>query len=192
MQKKPPRHTERGFSVFELAFVILVLGLVALVAVPRMQSFKARGVQSEARAGLAQIHSAMQSYYASHGDYPSIPQGTLLTNSELSQKLGVAFSKETDNYHFSLHSRPAVKALKSAWAAAAVSVHPISTRVGADAHDIMRLNMNNWLCAPYDGVSHSSASLAKASRPHDSKDCPQVSDGSRGFSVTLTDFDVEK
>ena len=183
--------TFRGPTLIEIAVVVLIFGLLAMVAIPRAQSFKARSLQSEARAGLTSIQLAMQAHFAAQGDYPNVPQSADISTDGVAEKLGIRLPKGTGLYRFSLVSSPRQGSSEGRWAAAAVSTRPITTGVGATGHDILRLNMNRWLCSPYDGIRHQAATIAIHPRPKQARDCPESDQGYGGFVVSLTSFDVE-
>jgi hypothetical protein len=158
--------------------------------VPRLQSYKARGLQAEARGGLAGIQVALQAYFSTHGTYPEVPQGTDPAG-ELGQKLGIRLPKEGGLYRFSLHSEKGENGKPGRWVAGAVSVRPIRDGIGTLGHDHLRMNMNRWTCSPFDGMKQASALNATTSRPSDPKQCPESTRGESDWKVQLTQFDVD-
>lgn len=59
-------------SLVELMVVVAVVGILAAVAVPRIQTMMARSRQSEAKNNLSLIHSLQESYRATHDTYGQI------------------------------------------------------------------------------------------------------------------------
>lgn len=55
---------ERGFTLIELVIIIVVLGILAAVAIPRYQDMSAQAKESSARGSLGNIRSAITIYYA--------------------------------------------------------------------------------------------------------------------------------
>ena len=64
-----------GFTLVELAVVVVIIGVLAAFAVPRFLSSVERSKAAEAFNYLATTHSAMERYHARQGTY-----ATLLTD----------------------------------------------------------------------------------------------------------------
>ena len=58
-----------GFSMTELMVVIIIIGILAAIAIPRYNIFVARARQGEAQANLGQIFKLQESYKLRHGSY---------------------------------------------------------------------------------------------------------------------------
>ena len=63
-QKKP-----LGFSLLELMVVVAILGVLATVAVPRFNIFRARSRQAEAKSSLGVIFTLQESFAIDHEQY---------------------------------------------------------------------------------------------------------------------------
>jgi prepilin-type N-terminal cleavage/methylation domain-containing protein len=63
----PRRHARRGFSLIELVIVVVIIGIIAAIAIPRMS----RGASAADDSALAQnlqiIRSAIELYQTEHG-----------------------------------------------------------------------------------------------------------------------------
>lgn len=63
------RDGSRGFTLVELAVVVVIIGVLAAFAVPRFLSSVERSKAAEAFNYLATVHSAMERYHARQGTY---------------------------------------------------------------------------------------------------------------------------
>jgi prepilin-type N-terminal cleavage/methylation domain-containing protein len=62
----------RGFTLLELVLVVVILGLVAAIALPRMSRGAAGAVDSSVASNLAVLRSALDLYQVEHtGVYPT-------------------------------------------------------------------------------------------------------------------------
>ena len=61
-QQKFSKGSSVGFSIPELMVVIVIIGILASLAMPRLRSFIARSRQAEAKNLLAQIHTLQQTH----------------------------------------------------------------------------------------------------------------------------------
>ncbi len=60
---------QKGFSLVELTIVVVILGVLSMLAVPRYQTAVERSKASESFAYLAQIEAGQARYAARHGQY---------------------------------------------------------------------------------------------------------------------------
>lgn len=71
------RQRRKGFSLIEMVIVILILGIIAAVAAPRMFDTATTAEQNTTRQQLAVLRNAIEMYRARSGIYP--PSGQLPT-----------------------------------------------------------------------------------------------------------------
>jgi prepilin-type N-terminal cleavage/methylation domain-containing protein len=60
---------QAGFSLVELMVVVGIIGILAAIAVPKLQQFTAKAKQSEARIGLKNVDTMQQAFYAENSRY---------------------------------------------------------------------------------------------------------------------------
>lgn len=190
---------EAGFSLVELMVVITIIGVLAGIAVPRFQTFRARSAQSEAKSGLNGLFLSMQSYEANYGNFcVTAANGTCAANpapgaagvatgyanagAAGSQNgtsipgVGFALAGNQTNYQYSL------KGDLRGWSAMAAS----RGRVGAN-FDYVRINTNKWVCMPFDGVTDTQATAPAAGAQSGSgTQCPQQFAGANNTTVPAT------
>jgi general secretion pathway protein G len=61
---------KHAFSLVELIVVIVILGVLAAVAIPRFSAGAVNDVESDLRTNLAVLRTAIERYYQDHGAYP--------------------------------------------------------------------------------------------------------------------------
>lgn len=60
---------EEGFSMTELMVVLVIIGILTLIALPRFMSITTKAKTTEAKSQLRMVHTLMKSYYFEHDRY---------------------------------------------------------------------------------------------------------------------------
>ena len=71
---------KKGFTMIELIFVIVILGILASVAVPRLAGTKADAEESAAVANLRTLISDLNTYYVATGNISNTATWSQITN----------------------------------------------------------------------------------------------------------------
>ncbi|MFN2421643.1 MAG: type IV pilin protein [Gemmatimonadota bacterium] len=61
----------RGFTLVELLIVVVVIGILAMIAIPRFASTKGKGYDAAAKTDLRNAMTAQEAYYADYQTYAS-------------------------------------------------------------------------------------------------------------------------
>jgi general secretion pathway protein G len=69
------RFDNRGFTLIELMVVIVILGILAGLIVPRIMSRPEEARQSKARIQIESLETALKLYKLDSGSYPTTEQG---------------------------------------------------------------------------------------------------------------------
>ena len=71
MNQRTHRHS-RGFTLIEILIVVVILGILAGIVMPRFGQSASQTAEDALRAQLRQIRQAIQLYQAHHGQLPDL------------------------------------------------------------------------------------------------------------------------
>ena len=61
------KRTEEGFTLIELLIVIAIIGILAAIAIPQFNQYKARAYDTASKADLHNIYLACKAYWSDSG-----------------------------------------------------------------------------------------------------------------------------
>lgn len=61
---------QKGFATLEVILMVMVIGILASIAVPRFTNITTRANTAKIQADLSTIDTAIEVYYMEHGEYP--------------------------------------------------------------------------------------------------------------------------
>lgn len=61
--------SEAGYSLLEIMIVIVIIGILALIAIPKFMGVTTRAKMTEAKTMLKQVHTLQQAYYYERDTY---------------------------------------------------------------------------------------------------------------------------
>jgi prepilin-type N-terminal cleavage/methylation domain-containing protein len=70
-------NNQKGFTLLELMIVVVIIGILAMMAIPRFVKVTTKTKQSEAKLILKQIYSNQRIYFEQFGEYWIPPGGTI-------------------------------------------------------------------------------------------------------------------
>ncbi|MEL7472401.1 MAG: type II secretion system protein [Planctomycetota bacterium] len=108
----PTARRSRAFSLIELIVVIVILGLVAAIALPRVGTASGRAAQAAHEADVARLTTAIEMYRNEHGGaYPASAAVLAEALMAYSNEAGARSGTRSDSHPFGpyIDSIPAIK-----------------------------------------------------------------------------------
>jgi prepilin-type N-terminal cleavage/methylation domain-containing protein len=66
------RKNKKGFTLIEVLLIVVILGIIAAIAVPRLMSSRTEAQMLSCRSNVANINTAIEKYYFDHNTYPTL------------------------------------------------------------------------------------------------------------------------
>lgn len=77
-------HNRKGFTLIELMIVVVIIGILAALAIPRFMQTTGKAKKSEAKTVLKQLYQLERAYFQEHDAYVAGANTAALTASNLS------------------------------------------------------------------------------------------------------------
>jgi type IV pilus assembly protein PilA len=71
----------KGFTLIELLIVVVIIGILAAIAIPRFASTKEKAFDAEAKSDLRNAMSAQEAYFADNQTYAAAMSSLAITTS---------------------------------------------------------------------------------------------------------------
>ena len=91
---------QNGFTLVEIMMVVIIIGILAVLAIPRYQKYTLESKLSEVAVAVGEIKTGMSKYYNSHGNKYTTLAGH--TGNELLQKVLRIDLGEQENFRFAV------------------------------------------------------------------------------------------
>ncbi len=89
----------RAFTLVELVMVVVIIGIVAGIAVPRMSSTATHASANALQATLMNVRTAIECFYAEHNRYPGYDPANGAANGDYFVKQLTMYSDASGNYN---------------------------------------------------------------------------------------------
>jgi prepilin-type N-terminal cleavage/methylation domain-containing protein len=87
-----------GFTIIELLVVILVIGILTGIALPKLGASRDKAKLAAVLSDMRDAETAEEAYYADNGGYATFPQLQAATNFAVSPGTAMTITPGTDGY----------------------------------------------------------------------------------------------
>lgn len=86
------RHGNRGFTLIELLIVVVIIGLLAAIAIPKFASTKEEAYVAKMKSDLRNLATAQEAYYGDNSTYYNGPIPAVVLTYNPSTNISIAVS----------------------------------------------------------------------------------------------------
>jgi prepilin-type N-terminal cleavage/methylation domain-containing protein len=84
------RRSTQGFTLIELLIVIVIIGILATIAIPKFSRTKSKGFAAMVKSDIRNLMTAQESYFGDNNVYATV--GQLATENRYSPSSGVTLT----------------------------------------------------------------------------------------------------
>lgn len=92
------RKNNQGFTLIELLIVVVIIGILAAIAIPKMAGSKDRARLASVKTDLRNLMSSQEAYFADHQAYADFAALQAKTNAALSSGNTAAITTNASGY----------------------------------------------------------------------------------------------
>ena len=93
-----PNRSKAGFTLIELLIVVVIIGILATIAIPKFAATKDKAKLASVRTDLRNVMTAQEAYWADFGTFATIAQLQLATNYTFSLANTAAIAPSVSGY----------------------------------------------------------------------------------------------
>ena len=97
------KRDEKGFTLIELMIVIAIIGILAAIAIPQFNAYRARSYNASANTDLRNAMTSQEGYFIDHDQYTGAP-GDLTGSYGLITSTGVVLTATGNNTTYSVRT----------------------------------------------------------------------------------------
>src|SRR3954470_15280062 len=117
--------SRKGFTLIELLIVVVIIGILAAIAIPKFSSVKQKGYKSQAISDLTSLRIAEESFYADSNRYGALNE---LSTFSSTNGLGITMIGNSTSYWSATVTHPHLPGMVCEVAIA--TVNPVEPGVG--------------------------------------------------------------
>ncbi len=72
--RNPPMRNHKGFTLIELLIVVVIIGILAAIAIPKFSSVKQKGYKTQAIAELQSLKTAEETFFTDSNRYGALTE----------------------------------------------------------------------------------------------------------------------
>lgn len=111
LQRTKKMKNRKGFTLIELIVVIVIIGILAAVLIPRLTGFTDKAEETQALVWAKEVATAMDSYEAEHSEWPTTAEKAEIA--DLSGVSSAAINIPSDNGGFDVTYKKGTKTYKA-------------------------------------------------------------------------------